>query len=209
MKRPGYKLAGWYVLDANGNRMTLPDGSTLITSKNQAAIRFRDIALSADVADILYLYAEWEEDNIPLTFQSNTKENIVNPTSQAPLLSNGNGVRNVGVIVAKGYHFVSWTNNRTGDVFTNAVLTADQIRSVAFIDGNWNPTVFTANFAPNEYIIVFKPGTAAGPTGTPDKVANGAGNIADMEATYGIAFRAPAAGDTSTFWWMAMSSTVG
>ena len=105
VKRPGYKLAGWYVLDANGNRMTLPDGSTLITSKNQAAIRFRDIALSADVADILYLYAEWEEDNIPLTFQSNTKENIVNPTSQAPLLSNGNGVRNVGVIVAKGYHF--------------------------------------------------------------------------------------------------------
>ena len=197
---PGYKLAGWYVLDAAGNRMTLPDGSTLITSKNQAGIRFRDIALSADVADILYLYAEWEEDNIPLTFQSNTKENIVNPTSQAPLLSNGNGVRNVGVIVAKGYHFVSWTNNRTGDVFTNAVLTADQIRSVAFIDGNWNPTVFTANFAPNEYTIVFKPGTAAGPAGTPDKVANGAGNIADMEATYGIAFRAPAAGDTSTFW---------
>ena len=200
VKRPGYKLAGWYVLDAQGNRITLPDGSTLITSQNQGSVRLRDIALSADVADIIRLYAEWEEDNITLTFKSNTEENTVGPTTQAPLLSNGDGVRNVGVIVAKGYHFVSWTNNRTGDVFTNSVLTADQIRSVAFINGNWNPTVFTANFAPNEYTIVFKPGTAAGPTGTPDKVANGDGNIADMTATYGVAFRAPAAGDTSTFW---------
>ena len=70
------------------------------------------------------------------------------------------------------------------------MLTADQIKSVAWQNGRWYTTTFTAMFAANEFTIHFVPGDGG----------LGAGNMADMLATYGVNFVVPGAGDETTFY---------
>ena len=188
--RLGYKVAGWYALDKDGNRITFADGSNLITTANAAHIRIRDIALSADVADVITLYVEWAEGDIVLEFNADTDAGRVSMPVQEVPLSDATAVKNVTAIVNKGYHFDGWTNDRDGTVFTDFLLTADQIRQIAFdaVTGHWLPTVFTAHFAPNEYTIKFAPGEG------------GQGSMPDQTATYGVGFIVPTAGDTTTFY---------
>lgn len=139
--RLGYKVAGWYALDKDGNRITFADGSNLITTANAAHIRIRDIALSADVADVITLYVEWAEGDIVLEFNADTDAGRVSMPVQEVPLSDATAVKNVTAIVNKGYHFDGWTNDRDGTVFTDFLLTADQIRQIAFdaVTGHWRP----------------------------------------------------------------------
>ena len=156
MSNPGWKLAGWYALDADGNRIKFfvgtDDETDLITAANADKIRFRDAAISDDTRDVLKLYAYWTEGDLPLYFTVEGNGTIDKETYDVPLRGE-DAAQDVTATAPLGYHFTGWKNDRDFQIFADAVLTADQIKSVAWQNGRWYTTTFPAMFAANEFTI--------------------------------------------------------
>ena len=86
-------------------------------------------------------------------------------------------------------------------MFTDFLLTADQIRQIAFdaVTGHWLPTVFTAHFAPNEYTIKFAPGEGGQDVYKRQGQATSVGNSDDLMIWYDTSVNVPSDITTYTF----------